>query len=75
MTSAPRNPAVAGCGEIAQRPAPGETPRSALELAERHGIPHEVEGNCRYITSDPAAAQFAGAGGTPAVTLKVPALS
>jgi endoglucanase len=43
-----------------------------IELAEKHGIPHEVEGNCRYITSDPAAAQFAGAGGTPAVTLKVP---
>lgn len=43
-----------------------------IELAERHGIPHEVEGNCRYITSDPAAAQFAGAGGTPAVTLKIP---
>jgi len=32
MTSAPRNPAVAGCGEIAQRPAPGETPRSAVDL-------------------------------------------
>lgn len=43
-----------------------------IELAEKRGIPHEIEGNCRYITSDPAAAQFAGAGGTPAITLKIP---
>jgi hypothetical protein len=43
-----------------------------LELAEKHGIPLEIEGNCRYITSVPAAAEDAGAGGTPAITLKSP---
>jgi len=32
MTSASRNPAVAGCGEIAQRTAPGETPLGTLDL-------------------------------------------
>jgi hypothetical protein len=28
-----------------------------LELAEKPGIPHEIDGNCRYITSDPVAVQ------------------
>ena len=32
MTSASRNPAVAGCGEIAQRTSPGETPLGTLDL-------------------------------------------
>jgi acetyl-CoA C-acetyltransferase len=32
MTSASRNPAVAGCGEVAQRTAPGEVPLPALDL-------------------------------------------
>lgn len=41
-------------------------------LAQEQGIPHQLEGHASYITSDPAAFQFARRGGCPSVTLKIP---
>jgi tetrahedral aminopeptidase len=43
-----------------------------IDVAEARGIKYEIEGSMPYITSDPAHAQYLGAGGTPSVTLKVP---
>lgn len=43
-----------------------------VDLARRHGIPHQLEGHATYITSDAAAIQYAKRGGCPAVTLKIP---
>jgi putative aminopeptidase FrvX len=40
-------------------------------VAEKHQIPYQIEGNMPNITSDAAAAQFAGAG-VPSVTVKIP---
>ena len=42
------------------------------DLAQRHDIPHQLEGHATYITSDAAAIQYARRGGCPSVTLKVP---
>lgn len=42
------------------------------DLAQRHAIPHQLEGHATYITSDAAAIQYAKRGGCPSVTLKVP---
>jgi endoglucanase len=43
-----------------------------IALAQREGIPFQYEGHIPYITSDAAAVQFAGRGGCPATTLKLP---
>jgi endoglucanase len=43
-----------------------------IDVAEKRGIKYEIEGTMPYICSDPAAAQYSGTGGTPAVTLKIP---
>ncbi|NLF79629.1 MAG: M20/M25/M40 family metallo-hydrolase [Clostridia bacterium] len=43
-----------------------------IKVAQAQGIKYAVEGNMQYVTSDPAAVQHTGAGGTPSVTLKVP---
>lgn len=40
-------------------------------VAEREGIPHQIEGSMPIITSDAAAVQFAGSG-VPSLTLKIP---
>lgn len=41
------------------------------KVAEREGIPHQIEGSMPIITSDAAAVQFAGSG-VPSLTLKIP---
>lgn len=43
-----------------------------VDVCENGGIKYEIEGTIPYITSDPAAAQYSGKGGTPSVTLKIP---
>jgi endoglucanase len=43
-----------------------------VDLAQRQGIPHQLEGHATYITSDAAAIQYARRGGCPSVTLKIP---
>jgi len=43
-----------------------------VDVCEKQKIKYEVESTMPYITSDPAAAQYSGKGGTPAVTLKIP---
>jgi putative aminopeptidase FrvX len=40
-------------------------------VAERKGIPYQIEGSLPYITSDAAAVQFAGRG-VPSITIKIP---
>ncbi|HSB80910.1 MAG TPA: M20/M25/M40 family metallo-hydrolase, partial [Candidatus Methylomirabilis sp.] len=40
-------------------------------VAEREGIPYQIEGSMPIITSDAAAVQFAGSG-VPSLTLKIP---
>ena len=41
------------------------------QVAEREGIPYQIEGSMPIITSDAAAVQFAG-NGVPSLTLKIP---
>jgi putative aminopeptidase FrvX len=43
-----------------------------VDVCEKQGLKYEIESTMPYITSDPAAAQYSGKGGTPAVTLKIP---
>ena len=43
-----------------------------VDLAERHGITYQYEGYIQYVTSDAGAIQFAGRGGCPSTTLKIP---
>jgi putative aminopeptidase FrvX len=45
--------------------------RLLQEVAEKHQIRYQIEGNMPNITSDAAAVQFAG-GGVPSVTVKIP---
>jgi tetrahedral aminopeptidase len=42
------------------------------DLARQNDVPHQLEGQANYITSDAAAVQYARRGGCPSVTLKVP---
>lgn len=46
--------------------------RWLIDLAQRQAIAFQHEGHIPYITSDASAVQFAGRGGCPSTTLKIP---